>query len=59
MDFRRVVIVEDKVSAASEGEIWLLDRAEWSEDTRGESSKLREEHEVLDRDRNIIMVAEF
>ena len=28
LDFRRVVIVEEKASAASDGEIWLLNRAE-------------------------------
>ena len=28
LNFRRVVIVEEKASAASEGEIWLLDREE-------------------------------
>ena len=28
LDFRRVVTVEEKASAASEGEIWSVERAE-------------------------------
>ena len=50
MDFRRVVIVEEKASATSEGKFLLLDRTEWSEDMRGESSELRKDHEGLNID---------
>ena len=55
MDFRKTVIIGEKVSAASdlEGEIWLLDRAEWHEDMRGKSSELREDHKGLDSDGKI------
>ena len=51
LDIRRVVIVEKKLQQRQMDKFgYYIDRGEWSEDMRGESSELRKDHEGLNRD---------